>query len=73
MTVKDGAKRHAEGAQPQAASKATGTSHTILFLPDWMVVIVGRDTIARSPGAFFQKLETMKTLSRSILGANSED
>jgi WG repeat protein len=58
------------GASPPAVAKATATFLTMLWLPDWMIVISAREIIDASPEALFQRLEQAKTLSRLLQDAN---
>ena len=55
---------------PHANPKATATFQTLLWLPDWMIMIFARDVIDAAPDAFFQKLEHRKALARSFMDAN---
>jgi hypothetical protein len=42
----------------------------MLFLPGWLIHIVTRNDTEASPEAFFQKLERVHALSRSLVEAN---
>jgi hypothetical protein len=58
------------GAPPQAPAKAKVGFHTVLGLPNWLVVLVAQETIAASPDALYRELDRQKVLVGAFEDAN---